>query len=252
MTRHSFLEVSERPGVAITPEAMTMLQSRYSWALAHAAGRRVLEVGSAAGPALPALASVAKRIVGYEIDPRLLAEARRVCGGAVPLVRGEASALAFRDNSFDLLLLFEAIYYLPDVPRFLQEAHRVLSKEGRLLVCMANCEWPGFNPGASTTRYWTASELRSICADAGFDVAVFGGFESYGNGPMVTLRRVASRLHVIPGGMKQKEALKRLFFGKLLSVPDRIDPAATTPSLEPLGSKDATGFRVIYAECTRL
>ena len=56
---------------------------------------------------------------------RICARPGRSCAGHsnVTLREFHAEDLPFPDESFDLVLLFEAIYYVRDVRRFLEETH---------------------------------------------------------------------------------------------------------------------------------
>lgn len=46
----------------------------------------------------------------------------------------DAHDLNFSDKCFDLVLLYEAIYYLKDPAKFISEAGRVLRKDGKLII----------------------------------------------------------------------------------------------------------------------
>ena len=50
----------------------------------------------------------------------------------------DAQHLRFPDNSFDVVLLFEALYYLEDPVKFVSEAERVLRQRGVLNICTVN------------------------------------------------------------------------------------------------------------------
>ena len=102
---------------------------------------------------------------------------RRAPGSPKITVRAfHAEELPFPSESFDLVLLFEAIYYLPDVRRFFKETQRVLRPGGTLLIVTVNPEWDGFNPSPLCTRYWSAAELLAALEEAGFAARVQGAF----------------------------------------------------------------------------
>jgi ubiquinone/menaquinone biosynthesis C-methylase UbiE len=71
----------------------------------------------------------------------------------------DAHNLPFDDKSFDVVILYEAIYYLEHPERFIEEARRVLRENGTLLICTANKDWSGFNPSPYTYKYFSAPEL---------------------------------------------------------------------------------------------
>lgn len=98
-------------------------------------GRRVLEVGCGRGFALIPLARLLgpSRLVGLDIEPDFLAEARaRIedAGVTAELVPGDARALPFPDASFDLVLDFGTCYHISRAEEALAEVARVLAPGG--------------------------------------------------------------------------------------------------------------------------
>ncbi len=71
------------------------------------------------------------------IDPsRTMLQKARRRGLSVCQAVGER--LPFRDGQFDLVLLVTVICFVDDVPTLLQELHRVLKREGRLVIGFIN------------------------------------------------------------------------------------------------------------------
>jgi SAM-dependent methyltransferase len=95
--------------------------------------RRILEVGCGEGIVLATLAArlPGSRLDGLELDETALEEARKRCPGAT-LVRGDACALPFGDQSFDLVVCLEVLEHLPEPARALRELRRV-ARAGCLL-----------------------------------------------------------------------------------------------------------------------
>ena len=104
-----FVTVTETPGTGATEEQLAMMYSRYRWAADHAIGKEVLDVACGAGMGLGLLASGARRVVGADYSEALLQTAAAHYGKGVRLVRLDAHGLPFREASFDVALLFEAI-----------------------------------------------------------------------------------------------------------------------------------------------
>ena len=101
-----------------------------AWLAGGVPAGRTLDLGCGTGRNLP-LFGVGVRAVG--IDPchaSLLAARRRAPG--VPLVRGRAEALPFRDGAFDTVVSGLVFCSVADVPRGLAEVRRVLGKGGVL------------------------------------------------------------------------------------------------------------------------
>src|SRR5690349_18290635 len=143
-----FSSVTELPRQGATRMQMSMLRTRYGWAAQYAAGKYVLEVACGAGLGLVWLAQRARRVAAGDIDQENCRIAREACCGQanIRVEWMDALELPFEARSFDLVVLFEALYYLTDVPRFLAEARRVLRPGGALLISTVNCEWSGFHP----------------------------------------------------------------------------------------------------------
>jgi SAM-dependent methyltransferase len=135
--------------------------------------------------------------------------------------------LPFSAESFDVVLLYEAIYYLRRPEEFLQECQRVLRRGGVVLISTVNREWPEFNPSPYSARYFAGEELEQLLEEAGFRVELYGAFpverKSLRGAAVSSLKRAAVALHLLPRTMKGKELLKRLFFGRLVSVPGDVE-----------------------------
>src|SRR5262249_62051383 len=83
-------------------------------------------------------ASVVRGVVAYDLTERMLAAARahvRARGAAtVEFVAGDASALPFRDESFDIVTCRTAAHHFADVAGAVRQIHRVLRPGGSLLL----------------------------------------------------------------------------------------------------------------------
>lgn len=252
-----YSSVTEVPGGQTTPEGLSMLLTRYRQAAQLSVGGDVLEIACGSGVGLGALAGGGRFVVGGDYTFQLLTKARDVYRGAIPLIQLDAQALPFRSESFDLVVLYEAIYYLQRAEVFMQEAHRVLKRSGTLLICTVNPQWPDFNPSPYSTRYWSAVELKTALGAQGFDADMAGAFPHAKAGArdhvLSALKRGAIALGLIPRTMKGKEVLKRLFVGRLVPIPSVLaDASATAQPLSPLdGALLVDCFKVIYARARK-
>jgi ubiquinone/menaquinone biosynthesis C-methylase UbiE len=256
-----FAGVTENPGDLITREALQMVVARYSLALQHSQDRDVLELGCGPGVGLGYLALQARRVVGGDYDAGMVRTAHRNYGGRVEVVHLDAQVLPFADRSFDVALLYEAIYYLPDPGKFLGECKRVLREHGTLIVCTVNKGWSGFNPSPFSTTYYSAPELFALFTEHGFQTELFGAFpataDSLSRKAVSLIKRTAVSLHLIPGSMKGKQWLKRIFYGRLIPLPAELSPEAArglqegqadSEALVPISGDASTGqFKVLYA-----
>lgn len=239
VTLPDFTTVTEAPGVRASRAELGQMYTRYHWAAGFVAGRRVLELGCGSGPGLGyLLAHKAAKVIGTDIEDRNLVHARKHYQDRKDLELAviDAQSLPYSAASFDIVLLFEAIYYLPDAQRFLVEARRVLAPGGVLLISTVNCEWPQFNPSPFSHWYPSAMDLAKALSAAGFKPTIKGGFPDHPAGfvrrIISLIRRTAVRWRLIPNTMKGKEFLKRIFYGRLESVPYELADGAY--DLEPL------------------
>lgn len=109
--------------------------ARYAFACQHAAGRRILDLGSGAGyGSAMLLNSGAASVTSLDISH----EALRLTTANSLRVQASASALPLRSEVFDLVVAFEVIEHLQEWRELLTEAARVLSRSGLLVVSTPN------------------------------------------------------------------------------------------------------------------
>jgi ubiquinone/menaquinone biosynthesis C-methylase UbiE len=103
-------------------------------------GSRVLDVACGSGiVARLAAQRVAPsgKVVGVDLNEEMLAVARaHACVNGTPIEwkQGDATALPFAPDTFDVVLCQQGLQYLPDKPRALLEMHRVLVPGGTLAL----------------------------------------------------------------------------------------------------------------------
>lgn len=244
----AYERITEQWDAAMSSSQIAMANTRYRLAADHAAGRDVLEIACGSGFGLDYLRTVARRVVGGDIDAANVAAARRRTG--LPVARLDAHALPFTAASFDVVVLYESIYYLRDVPRALAEIRRVLRPGGTLLICLPNRERPGFHPSPYSVAYPSAAELAATLAAAGFDAEILAGFPVGAAGAREKLflaaATVAVRLRLVPRTLRGRARIKRILQGKL--EPFRgIDGAAGVQPLHPVAAGiPVPGFANLY------
>lgn len=97
----------------------------------HVADRDVLEVGCGTGRILHRLAEVARRAVGVDLSPGMLAHARE---RGLDVHEANATDLPFEDESFDVVVSFKVLAHVEDIGRALDEIHRVLRPGGKAVL----------------------------------------------------------------------------------------------------------------------
>ncbi len=249
----TYATVTELPGNGATREQQAMVYTRYHLAARFSNGKDVLEVACGPGMGLGYLAKTARIVVGGDYDGVLLDHARAHYRNRVRLLQLDAHALPFATHSFDVVILFEAIYYLEHPEGFLSEVRRVLRSGGTLLVCTVNKGWSGFNPSEFAHRYFSVPELAQLLHTEGFSAEFFGGFPTVARTMREQLlgavRHLAVQLHLIPKTMKGKALLKMLVYGKLSPLPPEVhDAMASLSTLTPLAATaEAENCKVLYA-----
>jgi len=228
--------------------------TRYAFASGFCKGKDVLELGCGAGMGLRYLTQYARRLVAGDYTRSMLQVAKGVGNSLVPLIQLDAQKLPFREKSFDVVLLFEAIYYLPRPCEFLQECHRILREAGTVLICSANKECPGFNASDLSHAYLSGAELRELMEENGFEAQIYGGFpvvaKTSADKAKAFIRAIAAQLNLIPKTMRGKELLKRVFYGGLVELQEGIEKHVAPydpPVLLQSETSGASNYKVIYA-----
>ena len=153
-------------------------------------GDSVLDVGCGTGKLLETYADAGAMCSGIDLSEAMLAEARKLLADRADLRRGDATAMPFDDDTFDLATCSLMIHELgPDIQRgVLSEMARVTKQDGRLLVVdyrigslrLKGRILRGFSTVAERLagsthygnwrRYMRAGGLPSVLADTGLDV----------------------------------------------------------------------------------
>ncbi|MBI1330634.1 MAG: methyltransferase domain-containing protein [Alphaproteobacteria bacterium] len=221
-----FVHITELAGTAISSEQLQRMVTRYVWAADYCTGKDVLEVACGSGQGLHLLQSRARSLKAGDYSEEILAVARRNAPD-VEMQRFDAQELPYPDSSIDVIIIFEALYYVPDPNRFFAEARRVLRPGGHLLIATANKDLFDFNPSPHSHHYLGVRELSVSLESFGFTCDFFGDTPT----DSVSLRQrilrpvkyVAVRLGLMPKTADGKLWLKRLVFGRMIPMPQFID-----------------------------
>ena len=251
-----FLSVTELAGDEVTQEQVERLCNRYYWAGTYCEGKDVLEAACGTGQGLGYLAKRARSISAGDYTADMLKIAKEHYRNRIELKQFDAQAMPYADNSLDVILLFEAIYYLPSAEKFVNECRRVLRQGGKVLIATANKDLYDFNPSPYSHTYYGVVELNELFSKQGFSV------ECFGNTPIdkVSLRqkilrpikKMAIELGLVPKTMGGKKLLKKLVFGGLVKMPAEIKESLF-PYVEPTKltiSQPDTKHKVIYCAAT--
>lgn len=96
-----------------------------------AADKDVLEVGCGTGLIMRGLQDTAKSMVGLDISPGMLEEAKK---RGFNVVEGNAESLPFDDEQFDLVYSYKVLAHVPDIRKAMKEMYRVLRPGGYVVA----------------------------------------------------------------------------------------------------------------------
>lgn len=220
--------VTELPGSKVTKLQLQREYNRYKFGSVLCEGKDVLEVACGGGQGLGLLARKARKVVGGDCDKTNLSYAVSTYKGRdnIEVVEIDAHNLQFNEGAFDVILLYEAIYYLKSPEKFLKECKRVLRKDGIVIICTANKDWPDFNPSPYSYRYFSVPELKQLFEGEGFGVEFFGAFPDYratlSSKIKSLIKRTAVKFNLMPKTMKCKFLLKKMFYGEMVELPREL------------------------------
>lgn len=248
--------ITELPDTKIPVEQLERFYQRYKFAQSFSANKRVLEIACGGGQGLNLFKNNARQITGVDIDKKNLDVAKKTykTDSKITVEFHDANDLQFAEKSFDLIIIFEAIYYLENTDKILKICKRILSDEGILIIESANKEWKDFNPSPFASKYFCAEELYTMLLEAGFKPEIYCSYKIGDNKSINTtilsyIKRIAIQLHLIPRSMKYKKYLKKIFLGKQILLPakltdgmcDYVEPEKISPqNYDPQ-------FKVIFA-----
>lgn len=249
-----FSLITEAPGLQATQEQLERLYHRYHFAKPFCEGKDVVEVACGSGIGLGYLSSFSKSVVGGDIDETNLQIAKKKYADNpdIRIEKMDAHQLPFADKSVDVVLLYEAIYYLSDPGKFIEECGRIIRDGGTLIVCTVNNEWKDFHPSPFTHNYFSAAELSDMMKKKFSEVKIYGAFkieEGLKSDILSFIKRFAVKFALIPGSLKLRAYLKRIFIGKTLPLPSEISDGMTAYELpiELFSTGRNSGYKIIYS-----
>jgi SAM-dependent methyltransferase len=130
---------------------------------------RALDVGCGGGGNTQVLRDLGWRVAGLEYSPVAAPLAAR---RGLPVVRGDARRLPFRDHSMDLVMSTDMWEHIDDDQAVAREAARVLRPGGRALVAVP-CSmklWSGHDVALGHVRRYEREELVALMESAGLRV----------------------------------------------------------------------------------
>src|SRR5258708_34582345 len=109
------------------------LSGRFEGLSGRNGGRRLLEIGAAAGCLTIALEDLGYKCTGIEPDPDALRMARELAvelNRPCPVIGGCAERIPFPDESFDIVITNSVLEHVSDIDACFREISRVLAPGG--------------------------------------------------------------------------------------------------------------------------
>ncbi len=143
--------------------------------------KEVLELATGPGVIAGQVASETKRMVATDFSEKMLATARR---GIVPsnliFEKADASLLQYENESFDVIIIANALHIIPHPEKVLSEIRRVLKKDGLLIApnfihdnskkLSGLCSKVLSCAGVVFEAKWDAEGYKEFLEENGFDV----------------------------------------------------------------------------------
>ncbi|MBI3502704.1 MAG: class I SAM-dependent methyltransferase [Bacteroidetes bacterium] len=254
MNHPDFSQITEAPGLQATQEQLERIYHRYHFAKQFCKGKDVVEVACGSGIGLGYLSSFSNEVSAGDIDEKNISIAQKQysTNPKIKIQKIDAHQLPYPDNSCDVVLLYEAIYYLQNPRKFVDESWRILRNDGTLIIGTVNREWKDFHPSPFTHKYFSSKELHELISEKFSSVQTFGAFEveqGFKASVFSLLKRMAVKFDLIPGSLKLRAYLKRIFIGKTFSLPDGIHEGIGEYRMpEKLNSSEKViAFKILYA-----
>jgi SAM-dependent methyltransferase len=153
-------------------------------------GEEVLDIGCGTGNATLLAARSGAVTVGVDRSPRLIevARARAAAEGVgASFVVGDAQALPFADDEFDLALSVFGVIYVADSRRAASELLRILRPEGRALIC-------AWLPGGALDEMVRVI-VGAVSSALGFQIPQFPWHDATAVGTLVAPLGIAERVY---------------------------------------------------------
>jgi len=158
---------------------------------------RFLEVGCGTGMVLSAICGLRswQWLVGSELHPSGLVEARRRLGSRARFVQMDARTIPARE-AFDVAGAFDVLEHTPDDAAVLAAMHSALAAGGGVILSVPQHPslWSEFDERAHHVQRYRRGELERKVASAGFDV-VFSGSYTVFLFPLLTVSRLLRGRH---------------------------------------------------------
>ncbi|WP_020060184.1 class I SAM-dependent methyltransferase [Bacillus sp. 123MFChir2] len=110
--------------------------------------KRVIDIGCGGGIYTKQLALMGAEVIGVDFSNQMIQAAKENCThiSNASFTQGDAYNIPFADETFDIVLSRAVIHHLDHIPKFFQEAYRILKRNGILILqdrTIEDCTIPG-------------------------------------------------------------------------------------------------------------
>jgi ubiquinone/menaquinone biosynthesis C-methylase UbiE len=171
-----------------------------------ASGAHVLELGCGCGHTAAMLADLRKDLKVCATDLQEVETWNVLRASGCSFSCGDAMAIPFKDELFDVIVSFGVIEHVPSAQRFLDESRRCLKKGGKLIIFNLpnRFSFPEFIarrfPTVCHQTMYTRRQALSLVENNGFKVASF------------------QREHLVPAQVDRISAAAGMIFNKIYIV----------------------------------
>ena len=116
-------------------------QAKISYMESRTRGKKVLDAGCGCGDKMCYLSGSSEELIGVDVDIEALQLGSKKDDPHV-FIGADVQGLPFKDNTFDVVYSTWVIEHLKKPKMFIQEAYRVLKKDGILILWVPNVKCP--------------------------------------------------------------------------------------------------------------
>lgn len=149
----------------------------------------ILDIGCGAGRLLQKIHAVTHapaKFYGLDISEKLCEISRRN-NPYTEVTRGDAEALPYKDDTFDIVFMTEALEHLLDYDKALSEVRRVLKPRGVFIVTVPNRDWARYDfydklrnkkLQPIDDHYFRVNEIRNYLRNNSFRIVKYRGSDN--------------------------------------------------------------------------
>jgi len=142
---------------------LNMALARYEFAKSYAEGKAVLDLGCGDGYGAAYLSSVAHSVIGVDISREAIEHARfKYQRHNLAYEVMDCYSLTFPDEFFDLVCSFEVIEHVDSCDKYLSEIHRVLKRNGFVLISTPNKDTSAYSYSEHHLQHFNTLELEKL------------------------------------------------------------------------------------------